>query len=153
MPPNKRDDKDLDRGERLQKIRNFKQMTQAEFADFLGGQSRGSMHNWESKGHPIPNSALAALIRHGFSLRYLFDGEGPMQESAPDGEPGAGSEEAREIAVKLLQVQASLSRVAVGLLEGRVSAHTARKTLRNLTEFSTQIQDLEPRPGRRTRSS
>jgi transcriptional regulator with XRE-family HTH domain len=86
----------------------------------------------------------------GVEPAYLLTGG---KQISPGVVPGEVDEEAKGLAIDLLRIQAALSRVAAGLLDGTVSAEAAKQALSSAGEFPQQIADLEPRHDLRKKSS
>lgn len=79
MPRAKRAEKDVDRGDRFQKIRRelFPGQPRVQIGQALGGVSGGTIRNWELGQAPSPE-ALSILEGMGVSLDYLLYGKAPM---------------------------------------------------------------------------
>jgi len=70
-------------GARIKLVRTAKGMTQQEFAEFLGGVTRGAVGNWElEKGITGANMELVAR-KTGASLDWLMTGCGDAPDVAP----------------------------------------------------------------------
>ncbi len=81
-------------GARIKFVRTAKGMTQQQFADFLGGVTRGAIGNWElEKGITAGNMETVAR-KTGVSLDWLMTGRGEPPEGAPPSQP-RGREPAR----------------------------------------------------------
>lgn len=79
MPRSSFKDIDLDRGERVKKIRIGLGLNQTDFGKLAANQPQGSVYNWEIKGYGLPNAALAALHRAGVDVLWLLTGEGDIE--------------------------------------------------------------------------
>jgi len=91
------------KGERIKRVRQKLQLTQTEFATFLGGVSRGAVGNWErDQGIKEENLELISL-KTGVSFEWLATGRGTM-DPGNELQPPAESNANRNIRVPDLHI-------------------------------------------------